>query len=480
MYSLGVSSKIIHLIRNFYSTATFRVRSSNNALSTSIPISEGVLQGETLSPFLFRLFISDVEENFRFNGAVGLSIDGWNDVLLLLYADDLIILGDSEIDLARKLRLLEQYTSLNKLTVNVNKTKIMCFSRGGFNKKTLRFIFNGEDIEVVNKFTYLGVTFASSSLFLEMSKNSNIKAKQAIGTVMATLSKSKAVTWETRAQLYNSIVLSILLYCVQVWGLRYSDVLERVQVFFYKRLLLLPRSTPDCYLRLETGTVKLKWLIFKSCLGWLLKLLQMPDGRLPKLCFERNMQLHQGADPRFNWCTQLRYFFQEIDCLDVWSSIDVMSLKRQYTLLLDKYREKLLCGDLDAFAGTLYSGLSNIPYVATNSNYLHLSVPISVTRLLSQIRLCNRLYVKISFNGNYYVVNTTELCTLCNLNKPETLDHIFFECPIYQGLRVLLPIGMASIVDVWTFIYTISLKNAKLLYGFVTGVLKLRAFILNE
>lgn len=173
-------------------------------------------------------------------------------------------------------------------------------------------------------------------------------------------------------------------------------------------------------------------------------------------------------------------FFQEIDCLDAWSSMDVMSLKRQYTLLLDKYREKLLCGDLDSFAGTLYSGLSNITYVATNSNYLHLRVPISVTRLLSQIRLCNRVYVKISFNGNYYVINTTELCTICNLNKPETLDHIFFECPIYQGLRVLLPIGMASIVDVWTFIYTINLKNAKLLYGFVTGVLKLRAFILNE
>ena len=237
----------------------------------------------------------------------------------------------------------------------------MCFARGGFNKKTLRFIFNGEDIEVVNKFTYLGVTFASSSLFLEMSKNSNIKAKQAIGTVMATLSKSKAVTWETRTQLYNSIVLSILLYCVQVWGLRYSDVLERVQVFFYKRLLLLPRFTPDCYLRLETGTGKLKWLIFKSCLNWLQKLLQMPDCRLPKLCFKRNMQLHQGADPRFNWCTQLRSFFLEIDCLDVWSSLDVVSLKRQYTLLLDKYREKLLFGDLDAFAGTLYSGLSNIP-----------------------------------------------------------------------------------------------------------------------
>lgn len=79
-------------------------------------------------------------------------------MLLLRYADDLIILGESEADLAKKLNLLQQYTNNNKLTVNVNETKVVCFRRGGYRQSLSGFDFDGGKIEVVNRFTYLGVT----------------------------------------------------------------------------------------------------------------------------------------------------------------------------------------------------------------------------------------------------------------------------------------------------------------------------------
>lgn len=207
----------------------------------------------------------------------------------------------------------------------------------------------------------------------------------------------------------------------------------------------------------------------------------MPDYRLPKLCFKRCMQLQGNSDPKFNWCTQVKSFFQDTDCMHVWNSLDGVKLKTHYTYLLDKYTQKLYCGDTDAFAASAYSSLSCLPYISNvGDNYLRLRIPISIIRLLAQIRLNSRLTLRFTFGGNYYIVNSSELCSLCNLKRPETLYHLFFECPIYEALRVLLPNGLTTVDEIWQLIYTITPQNAKLLFSFVTGVLKLRAFVLNE
>lgn len=124
LHNLGVSAKLVRLLRKMYSFATFKVQ-SNGITSKEFEVGEGVLQGEILSPLLFILFISDLEEFFRNNGCLGINIDGRNDILSLLYADDLALLAYSKADLQKILNLLMQYCQANKLTVNANKTKII-------------------------------------------------------------------------------------------------------------------------------------------------------------------------------------------------------------------------------------------------------------------------------------------------------------------------------------------------------------------
>ena len=50
---------------------------------------------------------------------------------MMLYADDIILFGNSPEDLQKSLTILEKYCSKWKLTVNTNKTKIMVFRKGG-------------------------------------------------------------------------------------------------------------------------------------------------------------------------------------------------------------------------------------------------------------------------------------------------------------------------------------------------------------
>lgn len=93
LFSLGISSKILRIIRGLYRIATVQIKQSGS-YSKKYPVTEGVLQGESLSPLLFSLFISDVELFFRRRGFTGLNVDNRNDIILLLYADDLVLLGD--------------------------------------------------------------------------------------------------------------------------------------------------------------------------------------------------------------------------------------------------------------------------------------------------------------------------------------------------------------------------------------------------
>ena len=60
------------------------------------------------------------------NGFNGIDI-GMLKLFLLLYADDIVIMAESEEELNKGLCLLEEYCDRWKLCVNSNKTEVMIF-----------------------------------------------------------------------------------------------------------------------------------------------------------------------------------------------------------------------------------------------------------------------------------------------------------------------------------------------------------------
>ncbi|RZF43693.1 hypothetical protein LSTR_LSTR010775 [Laodelphax striatellus] len=167
----------------------------------------------------------------------GIGIDGVNDLLLLLYADDLILFAHSPVDLKRKLDALDEYCGVNGLRINVSKTRVVPFSRGGRIPSALdRFsVIAGNRLEIVRSCTYLGSIISSSSLGKLSVRGSVSKAKLAASQTIATLAKSR------------QILLPVLKIVHSI------EEIETVQTDFYKRIFHLPRSTPNAILRLEMG-----------------------------------------------------------------------------------------------------------------------------------------------------------------------------------------------------------------------------------
>ena len=96
------------------------------------PCRIGVRQGENLSPFLFAIFLNDLEYFFSQYGISGLNCEFNDDdltiyfkIFLLLYADDTVIFGESADELQKTLNVFKDYCDQWKLTVNISKTKIL-------------------------------------------------------------------------------------------------------------------------------------------------------------------------------------------------------------------------------------------------------------------------------------------------------------------------------------------------------------------
>ena len=75
----------------------------------------------------------------------------------LLYADDLVLMSTTEGGLKKCLQKLESYCDLWQLKVNVSKSKIMIFNTTGRVLSGPSFTFQGNVLEKVKSYCYLGV-----------------------------------------------------------------------------------------------------------------------------------------------------------------------------------------------------------------------------------------------------------------------------------------------------------------------------------
>lgn len=215
LLSQGVSAKIVRLVKQFYDSASLQIK-LDGQLSKEFEIAHGVLQGEILSPLLFVLFIADLDYFFRQQGCEGMFIDGRTDILSLSYADDLAIFAASPADMKRKLKVLESYCDLNKLTVNTAKTKILVCRKAGSISRGLNFKYKKETIEIVPHYEYLGITIASSSSGRKAARAALGKAKMASGAVLSITARAKTSSLDCFGKLFDSITSATLLYAAPI------------------------------------------------------------------------------------------------------------------------------------------------------------------------------------------------------------------------------------------------------------------------
>ena len=109
----------------------------------------------------------------------------------LLYADDTIVLAETERELQSALDAVHEYCNNMHLTVNTQKTKVMIFSRGKV-RKHRNFLFGDSILDVTYEYVYLEVNFKYNTSFIKAIKQHIFRAKRAKFTIV-TKSRSLSV-----------------------------------------------------------------------------------------------------------------------------------------------------------------------------------------------------------------------------------------------------------------------------------------------
>jgi hypothetical protein len=122
-----------------------------------------------MSPILFALYLNDLESFLAkaYNGLEQFNVllqenTQTEDIMVylklfsILYADDTILLAESENEMQAALNGMFHYCQIWKLRVNASKTKVVIF--GNKQAKTNKqFKLGDMDIEIVKEYDYLGV-----------------------------------------------------------------------------------------------------------------------------------------------------------------------------------------------------------------------------------------------------------------------------------------------------------------------------------
>jgi len=84
----------------------------------------------------------------------------------MLFADDMVIMGDTPNDLQNSLDLLSAYCKSWGLEVNPDKSKIVVFRKRGPVKSSEKWTYNNCNLEIVYNFNYLGTVFNNTGSFV--------------------------------------------------------------------------------------------------------------------------------------------------------------------------------------------------------------------------------------------------------------------------------------------------------------------------
>ena len=479
LLSYNITGNFYNSIKNMY-THDLACIGIGDKLTESFNVNQGVKQGCILSPLLFNIFISDLPKSLGEGDSSPVHIDENKTLNSLIWADDLLMVSETESGLNNMLKNLENYTKANLIKVNLSKTKCMIFNKTG---RLIRrkFCLGHEKVEVVREYKYLGFLITTSfSMHAALTdlKDKGMRSYGAMKTKLGCLFRKHILI---TTHLFDSLVKPVLLYASDFWGSlklpKYNPV-ENLHIKFCKELLGVQVQTTNIAVLSEIGRIPLTLYGKKNASkNWERIGIHHRANKLLLTSYQNSVEN--------GWTSFMRNCFSSIGLLDLFLTQN-LTISRSNRLF---YREK------DIFQQMALSEISNMPKLRT---YAHIKDDINFEEYLVSVRnvhdrialtrfrlSSHSLMIEKGRHQNMKLFDRT--CPFCPQHIENEL-HFLIQCPTYQHLRkTLLDNVKDTIIGFYypedeLFLFWFLLRNpviAHLTARFIKLSMELRTFLID-
>ncbi|KAL4090731.1 hypothetical protein QTP88_025512 [Uroleucon formosanum] len=222
-----IPSKLIRLIKECNSNTACKVK-FRNQLSESFDVNTGLRQGHALSPLLFNLALEKVVRTMPAYQDMELL----EEYSILAYADDIVVMGNTRIEVTAKTDDLLKAAKCMGLKVYQDKIKYMVVSRK--NEMVADLNVGEYTFEAVNDFKYLGTNINKNN-----NMHNEIKLRISAANkgffALVKLFKSKLLSKKSKINLYLNYLRPVLAYGCETWSVTKGD--EEKLLIFERKIL---------------------------------------------------------------------------------------------------------------------------------------------------------------------------------------------------------------------------------------------------
>lgn len=341
MEELGFPKKLVKLTQVCINGSMSRVRIAHE-FSEVFNINDGLKQGDALSPLLFNVALEYVSRKAEIQTPTAV-FHGNGPKLLLAFADDIDIVGNSTLDIKSTLNEFEKGAGSIGLKINEEKTKYMYTTRNEQHRDRLgqNITMDDYNFERVKKFKYLGTTLTENTDGTE-EINCRIQAGNRCLYAVQDLLKSKLTSRRSKISVYKTIIRPVVMYGCETWTLTVTNE-ERLRVFERKVLRkiygpIVDPATGQYRIRTNKeledlyGDSNIIREIKSKRLKWAGHVRRLPDGRTVKLAWEEAPQGKRPLGrPRLRWKDNIA---KDLRAMNVDNPLEVMEDRRQWRAIV--------------------------------------------------------------------------------------------------------------------------------------------------
>lgn len=433
MLDAGVSSKMVRMLSTMYQDITACVRSSVYAVTEQFTCGRGLRQGDSLSAVLFLFFVNDLHDFLVNSDCNILNLDDMP-LLLMFLADDLSLFDRSVRGLQKKLNMLLQYCNRYELIVNREKSNVIVFRKGGNLTGQERWTYDGQPMDVVDVYTYLGIEVDYLCNWGHAKAVRVRKGTRALFKLYRNIAKFGRLEPSVMLKIFDSNILPIVLYGCEIWGVTSLAIVEKFANDFYRALLKLRPNAPVTLARGELGrTLTCNVVYVRIIKFWLLCITSPPDSAR-HLAYKTQIYLFRH-DVNC-WAKGVKHILYSVGYGDVWEAQTVGSVDG----FMYAFKHRLIDSDkqewhLNINTSSMFRTYCSVKDALEYEPYLDMNLAIDCQNLLTRLR-GGLLAIRIN-TARWYENTLVEFrkCQFCNLGQIEDEFHFLFVCPVWSGFR---------------------------------------------